>query len=331
MAPEIVMHLPEGILPLSQAVAMTAVAAPLVAWSMMGLRRDLMEAKPRQRALFGFGAALLFALTLFPLPIPPLGFSLHLCAAPLLGLLLGLRPVIALTTFSLIAQLLFAAHGGFSTLGANIITLGVIGPTAAIGLFKCVPKTRRGPLSAGICCGLASLAVYLSTIVILIVAFEITASTQSYMSTLLMGLAALVVPLVIAEGALSAALYRAISERMDTKEWPVNKSSKTLGTAAMGLLIALIYPRNATAHSDHDHHGDRDHGHHHEDLEGFDHLIYEGAAEEAGVEVHHLDLLGSTLSEPIYFLVLFGSGCLFGWSWARLSQNQSVDEGKVRS
>ncbi len=366
---ELIMHLPEGILPMPQAAVLTAVAIPVVVWSMIGLRRELSEAGPRRRALLGFGGALLFGLTLFPLPVPPLGFSLHLCAAPLLGLLLGLRPVVALTTLSLLAQLLFAAHGGFSTLGANIINLGVVGPAVAIGLYRLVPKKMQGRLSAGICCGLGSLGVYAATIATLIIGFQLTASTQDYLSTLLFGLAMLVVPLVMAEGALSAALYGAIRARIHESRSYLRDKSRAAGAAVMGLLAIVFVPRSVVTHGDHsdsehshdghghghshgghehhdgghvhdhshgghvhDHgghaHEHSGHGHHHEGLEGFDHLIFEEAAEQAGVTIRQVDLFSSTLSEPLYFLAIFASGCLVGWSWSRLSSTTSKKGGE---
>lgn len=367
---EIAMHLPEGILPLSQVVVTTAIAAPIVVWSMIGLRQQLLEAGPRQRALLGFGGALLFGLTLFPLPIPPLGFSLHLCAAPVLVLLLGLRPVVALTTLSLLAQLFFAAHGGFTTLGANIITLGVVGPAVALGLYKVVPVKMRGVLWAGVCCGLGSLGVYAATIAMIIIGFQITASTQEYLSTLLVGLGLLVVPLVIAEGALSAALFHAIKSRVGETRALIRRKTKAAGASVAGITAILLAPRNVVPHGDdtepsfcehgqgdenhgHDHHHDghdhrhshdhnghdhehshdhndhghsHDHGHHHEGLEGFDHLVFEEAAAQAGVVLRNVDVFGSTLSEPLYFLAIFASGCVFGWSCARLKSTASSED-----
>ncbi len=336
------MHLPEGILPLSHAAAYTAIAAPMVVWSMVGLRRELKEGTPKRRALIGFGGALLFALTLFPLPLPPLGFSIHLCAAPLLAILLGLRPVIALTTLSLIAQLFLAAHGGFTTLGANILTLGIIGPALALGLYKLLePLTRRASM-VGVCCALGSLAVYACNIGILVLALGAIADDQAFMATLLAGLAMLIVPLALAEGTLSTFLYRSLRQRIlpEEDQSKPHKNLKTAVTGAAIFLAIMMLPKTGVTHGagDGHHHGDHHHGddhhghsthadashdHHHshgDGLEGFDHLIFETAAEQAGLLIIPFDLLGPTLREPVFYASIFGCGCLVGWTWSRLSQ-----------
>ena len=340
------MHLPEGILPISHAVGWTVVAAPVVLWSLVGLRKELTEASPHRRALLGFGGALLFALTLFPLPLPPLGFSIHLCVAPLLAILLGLRPVVALTTISLVAQIFFAAHGGFTTLGANILTLGILGPAAAVFLFRSVPERFRGLSTVGVACAAGSLTVYAADVGILALAFSLSATSEGYMPILLTGLAALILPLVIAEGVLSAGLYRMIHRRIGHLQPPPPKKRRRSGApvavgAAISLFaVALLMPSPVSTHENahqahehqyahdyaHDHQHDHDHpphGHHHHGLEGFDHVIFEGAAERAGVVVKGVRIFGSDFLESLFFLSIFACGCLAGWSWRRLHEEAS--------
>lgn len=306
------MHLPEGILPLSHAASYAAIAAPFVVWSMIGLRQELTCGPSHRRALLGFAGALLFALTLFPLPLPPLGFSIHLCAAPVLALLIGLRPVIGLTALNLVGHLLLAAHGGFTTLGANILTLGILGPAVTVGLFGLVPKQRRSTLAAAICCALGSFSVYAADVGILALAFSAEAPNEAFATTLVMGLAALIVPLVIAEGALSAALYSAVKRRLDALT--LNLEPKKTA-AALFVAIALL-PSSLAAHSDGHHHDGADH---HEGLPGFDHLIFEGAADEAGVTVEQWHLFDSYIAEPLFFLSIFACGALAAWGWCRFT------------
>jgi cobalt/nickel transport system ATP-binding protein len=157
-------HLAEGLLPAPLAAATTALALPLLAWSL----RDPRRAEPSFRARQGLATALCFGCTLLPLPVPGTGLTSHLCAVPALALLLGPRAVVAPVAAVLLVEALLFAHGGLTTWGANLLTLGVIGPAAALATHRIPwPGSPSPGLRTALACAVGDLAVYASAALLL--------------------------------------------------------------------------------------------------------------------------------------------------------------------
>ncbi|OGH56429.1 MAG: hypothetical protein A3G34_01580 [Candidatus Lindowbacteria bacterium RIFCSPLOWO2_12_FULL_62_27] len=119
------MHITEGIIRGWPAVAYTAAGVSLMA---VGARKmkTFVQDNPERKPLLGMGGAFIFFVSLIPIPAFT-GTCSHPCGSPLAGILLGPWVGIALTGLSLLLQAAFFAHGGFSTWGANLITLGIGG------------------------------------------------------------------------------------------------------------------------------------------------------------------------------------------------------------
>ena len=112
------MHLAEGVLPLSQAIGWSALAAPVLLWSIRGEDLARREAPPSSTVMASV-TSLLFAATLLPLPVPVVGATSHICLTPLFALIVGVRRIVWPTFFVLLLQAVFFAHGGLTTLGVN--------------------------------------------------------------------------------------------------------------------------------------------------------------------------------------------------------------------
>lgn len=132
------MHITEGIITGVPAAAYTAAGVTLMA---VGARRmksfvaDHAEHKP----LLGMAGAFIFFVSLIPIPAFT-GTCSHPCGSPLAGILLGPWIGIALTGLSLLLQAAFFAHGGFSTWGANVITLGIGGAFFGWAAYRAARK-----------------------------------------------------------------------------------------------------------------------------------------------------------------------------------------------
>lgn len=210
------MHIAEGILPLEQALLWSVLAAPCVAWGLQESRAVLNEGSAEQRALLALSGALTFALTLFPLPVPVVGATSHLCATPVLGLLLGPSRVIFPTFLVLLVQALFFAHGGLTTLGANTLTLGVLGPFSALGLLKLCRGLRlsRG-LRVALACGLADVLVYTADAGLVGLSLDSSRSWLQWAGFILLGFAPVQLPLAVLEAGVSAALVHTLEQRRE--------------------------------------------------------------------------------------------------------------------
>ncbi|MBX3472704.1 MAG: energy-coupling factor ABC transporter permease, partial [Planctomycetes bacterium] len=197
------MHIAEGLLPAPHAGAWFGVAALCAA---AGARRAAPVDDPAERrALLTLAGALTFAATVLPVPVPGVGLTSHVCATPLFALLLGARALVVPAALVLAVQAAFLAHGGLTTLGANVVTLGVVGPAVAVAAARALRRLGLGPRpAAALACGAASLAVYAAAATILAAALPGDRSLGADVGALLVALAPVQVPLALVEGALSA-------------------------------------------------------------------------------------------------------------------------------
>lgn len=157
------MHISEGILPLNWAALWFAVAAPFV---LLGLRRlnALSREDLTMKPLVGLLAAVVFIISCMPIPIPTAGTCSHPCGTGISAILLGPLVSIVIATVALLIQALIMSHGGLSTLGADIVSMGVAGSFIAWGVFKGMRSIGASLAVAAFLAGLAAdWSTYLAT------------------------------------------------------------------------------------------------------------------------------------------------------------------------
>ncbi|PZG20882.1 cobalamin biosynthesis protein CbiM [Micromonospora craterilacus] len=164
------MHIAEGYLPPVQAAAWFAVSTPFV---IHGTRNLVHQVRGNPDAKLLLGASGAFTFVLSALKIPSVTGS---CSHPTgvgLGAILFRAPVMSvLGTIVLLFQALLLAHGGLSTLGANVFSMAIVGPWVAYGVFVLVRRLGGG-LGVSVFCAaaLADLATYCVTSAQLALAF----------------------------------------------------------------------------------------------------------------------------------------------------------------
>jgi cobalt/nickel transport system permease protein len=142
------MHIPDGFIPLDQAVIYWIIALVFVALALRWARKELSEEKVPIVAVL---AAAIFAMQAFNLPVG-MGTSGHLVGGALAAIILG-SPFAAvfILTIVLIIQGVIFGDGGITTMGANIINMGVIGGFVGFYGFVGLKKLIKNPyVSAGI-------------------------------------------------------------------------------------------------------------------------------------------------------------------------------------
>ncbi|MDA8429685.1 MAG: energy-coupling factor ABC transporter permease [Geobacteraceae bacterium] len=128
------MHISEGILTGPSFWATTVAGAVVMAWGVRDMKRFVKE-QPERKPLLGMAGAFIFLVSLIPIPAY-MGTCSHPCGTPLAGILLGPGIGAALSGFALFLQALLFAHGGFSTMGANVLSLGGGGSVGGWLFFK---------------------------------------------------------------------------------------------------------------------------------------------------------------------------------------------------
>ena len=187
------MHITEGIIVGKAAALYTAAGASLVAWGVSRMKAFVKKA-PENRPLLGMGTALVFFVSLLPIPAFT-GTCSHPCGTPLIGILLGPVIGIALTGISLLLQAAFFAHGGFSTWGANVVALGLCGCGFGWGAFRLARRLGLPLWAAGGAGGLAGdLMVYAASGLILGTALAQAPAPQFSLSGYLLAIYAAYLP-----------------------------------------------------------------------------------------------------------------------------------------
>jgi cobalt/nickel transport system permease protein len=172
------MHITEGIITGTQAVLYTAAGITLVGYGTTKMKK-FVSSFPEKRPLLGMAGALIFFISLLPIPAFT-GTSSHPCGTPFIAILFGPAIAIALTGASLLLQAAFFAHGGFGTWGANVVALGLLGCLAGWWSFHLARKIGLPLWAAGFAGGLiGDVAVYMGSGFILANAL-INAPTPQY-------------------------------------------------------------------------------------------------------------------------------------------------------
>jgi cobalamin biosynthesis protein CbiM/cobalt ECF transporter T component CbiQ len=122
------MHISEGFLPLSHCVAWGAASLVPAVVSVRAISKEL-DKKRENRVLLAASAAFLFTLSALRMPSIT-GSSSHPTGTAVGTYLFGPSTMPALALVTLVFQALLLAHGGLTTLGANLFSLGVVGPWA---------------------------------------------------------------------------------------------------------------------------------------------------------------------------------------------------------
>jgi len=147
------MHIPDAFIPIPQGILYWIVALVFIALAVRWAKNEMSEEKLPLVAVLAAG---IFAIQSFNLPVS-MGTSGHLVGGALAAIILG-SPFAAvfILTMVLIVQGGLFGDGGFPTMGANIINMGVIGGFVGFYSYKGLKSaTKSMPLAAFVAAWLA--------------------------------------------------------------------------------------------------------------------------------------------------------------------------------
>ena len=207
------MHISEGILPFNWAMLWFAVALPFVAYGIKRLQelsREDMSFKP----LVGLMAAIVFVISLMPIPVPTAGTCSHPGGTAIPAILVGPSITVLITGVALLIQALFFAHGGLSTWGADVFSMGVAGAFAGFGVFRIMRKFRASLAVSAFFAGLISdWAIYMTTSVELASGIKGDAAFLPLFTKIVIAFIPTQLPLGIVEGAMTAGMITLLYRR----------------------------------------------------------------------------------------------------------------------
>ena len=212
-SPARAMHLADGVLPLDWAALFTAIAAPFVLVALRLLRRRG-EADFRLKPLVAMVAAAVFLLSAMPIPVPFVGTCSHPCGTGLAAILVGPWMTIVVALVALLLQALFLAHGGLTTLGADLLSMGIAGAFAGWFAFRLFRRAGAPLAAAAFAGGLFSdWCTYAVTAGELAVAVHGARPISQAFGAVALAFVPVQLPLGLLEGALTAGAVAFVARR----------------------------------------------------------------------------------------------------------------------
>jgi cobalt/nickel transport system permease protein len=152
------MHIPDSFIPLSQAIVYWVIALPFIIMSMKWAKNELDEMKVPVLAALAAG---IFAIQAMNIPIG-MGTSGHMVGAALVAIVFGSpwAGVLVLTLVLLVQGFAFG-DGGVTTMGANILNMGII--SGFVGYYTYVALRKSAGTNIAVFGG-AWLGLFISAI-----------------------------------------------------------------------------------------------------------------------------------------------------------------------
>jgi len=204
------MHIMEGFLPLQWCIVWWVVAAPCLILGMYQLKKVL-AADREALPLLGVTGGLIFILSSLKLPSVT-GSCSHPTGTGLSTISFGPWITSVVCAIVLLFQALFLAHGGLSTLGANIVSMGIVGPVVGYVIYWLLKDTSLNIyITVFLVAALSDMFTYVMTSLELALAYPGETGGVASSFILFMGIFAITqIPLAIVEGIVLALVFKYI-------------------------------------------------------------------------------------------------------------------------
>jgi cobalt/nickel transport system permease protein len=173
------LHLPDGLIPLWQAVIYWIIA--IIPLAIYAFKISKSEQKDKLIINTGIFGAVTVAVSSLSIP-SPFGVPMHFFLIPLLAILLGPFTGAVVAFLCLLLQFLFLGMGGITTLGANVLAMGVVMSISTYLFYKMTfDLDERLSIFAGTIMGIIMATI--TNVIILILAG--VATLEMLMATLI--------------------------------------------------------------------------------------------------------------------------------------------------
>lgn len=207
------MHIADGILPAGWALFWWIVAAPFL-WLGLARLKERVADGGNAKAFTGLVGSAIFIISCMPIPVPISGSTSHPCGTGIAAVLIGPRLTFVVASVALTLQAIFLAHGGFTTLGANFFSMGVMGGLVGYSVFNLGKRFGVSPVRSAFMAGMLSdWATYATTSLELSAALHGDGPFGTMFLAVLTAFVPTQLPLGIMEGFMSAAAFKFINER----------------------------------------------------------------------------------------------------------------------
>jgi cobalt/nickel transport system permease protein len=205
------MHIMEGFLPAKYAILWAVASLPFL---IIGMKKvnEIFKEDTNAKVLLGLAGGFVFVLSALKIPSVT-GSCSHPTGVGLGAILFGPTTMTVVGTIVLLFQALLLAHGGLTTLGANIFSMAIVGPLVSYGIYKGLKGKVNISFTVFLAATLGNLMTYVVTATQLGIAFPDPATGFiGALGKFLVVFAVTQVPLAIVEGILTVVVYNLLVE-----------------------------------------------------------------------------------------------------------------------
>jgi cobalt/nickel transport system permease protein len=168
-SPAAAMHIAEGFLPFQWAAFWWVVSVPFFGVGLRSLMR-ITRKTPELKLLLALAGAFTFVLSALKIPSVS-GSCSHPTGTGLGAILFGPSVMTVMGTLVLLFQAILIAHGGLTTLGANVFSMAIVGPMIAYFIYHALLKISSQRVAIFCASALENLLTYMVTALQLALAF----------------------------------------------------------------------------------------------------------------------------------------------------------------
>lgn len=201
------MHIMEGFLPAKHAIFWGLASLPFL---IIGVKKIniLFKGDNNTKVLLGLAGGFVFVLSALKIPSVT-GSCSHPTGVGLGAIMFGPTITTVLGFIVLVFQSILLAHGGLTTLGANVFSMAIVGPFVSYGIYISLKKTNiNKKFVVFLAAALGDLITYIVTAIQLALAFPDQATGLGGSLIKFLGIFAVTqVPLAIIEGIITVIVY----------------------------------------------------------------------------------------------------------------------------
>ncbi len=199
------MHIMEGFLPHPWWEIWFAISAPFLIYGIYKLSKVTKQI-PESKPIIALMGAFIFVLSSLKLPSVT-GSTSHPTGTGLGAVIVGPGITSILSLIVLVFQALLLAHGGLTTLGANVFSMGIVGPFTAYAIWKISSKINiPKPVGVFLAVAVGNLITYVVTSIQLALAFPLPSFSEAFLKFGSV-FAITQIPLSIGEGILAVIFF----------------------------------------------------------------------------------------------------------------------------
>lgn len=202
------MHIMEGFLPWQWCIVWWLIAIPFLVLGVIELR-SMMRKDREYLPLLGVCGAFIFILSALKLPSVT-GSCSHPTGTGLSTMCFGVFITSTIGAIVLLFQSLVLAHGGLSVLGANIVSMAIVGPLAGYAVYRLLKNTSLNIyITVFIVAAVADMVTYIITSLELALAYPAQVGGVVASFTAFFAIFAITqIPLAIVEGCVLALVFK---------------------------------------------------------------------------------------------------------------------------